>query len=510
MFAVNFWYPASTSMAHASLEHAEPAPNTQLQSAPTEARLTFSERLENELFYIQLTDQQGNRVPTEPTQMSKNQRMLQQSLPKLTEGHYILSYKVISSDGHPIRDSYVFTIGEGGPIQHNPDVHQHHDISDLASFNFNDGLNIIIQYCSYILLLGLIGGMYWRKIASLQLLKYIGALYIFVNVLELVLLTPQYLDEWTWGEFLQFTQLSIFRLEVVSLITVALGIIVMSRHWILNVLWVLMLLITNALNGHPLSSYLRWPAVAADALHLAAASVWLAGLAILLMLLYKKHPEVYTFTLRFSQTAFWSIILIVISGAGLSLMIESRLHTFILTLWGKLLLLKVIITLFIAITGYLIRRKIRITQTPRKLLALDAGFGLFLLIIVSLITSLNPNPVNTPLSWHEMHPIVHATTDISPNIPGVNSFDVTLWVDEADILERVQLTLIPLDYTDIPPIDVPLQLQSQEQHPMQGYKDYSYSAHGAYMTMQGRWDIQLKLQLKNNDDLTYTKQQILY
>ena len=48
--------------AHALLEKATPAPDSQLQSPPTEIVLTFNERLEKELYSIKVFNEEGDMV----------------------------------------------------------------------------------------------------------------------------------------------------------------------------------------------------------------------------------------------------------------------------------------------------------------------------------------------------------------------------------------------------------------------------------------------------------------
>ena len=46
------------------------------------------------------------------TEMSKDRKSLKQVLPSLPNGNYAISYSVLSADGHPIKGSYVISIGE--------------------------------------------------------------------------------------------------------------------------------------------------------------------------------------------------------------------------------------------------------------------------------------------------------------------------------------------------------------------------------------------------------------
>jgi copper transport protein len=98
--------------AHATLKMAEPAPDSELTDSPEKIVLTFDERLENELYSIKVFNEKGERVVNGKPEMSKDQKFITQPLPDLPDGNYVISYSVISADGHPIKSSYVVSIGE--------------------------------------------------------------------------------------------------------------------------------------------------------------------------------------------------------------------------------------------------------------------------------------------------------------------------------------------------------------------------------------------------------------
>ena len=99
--------------AHALLEKATPAPDSRLTSPPKEIVLMFNERLEKELYSIKVFNKDGDMVSQSKTEISKDQKYIKQSLPFLPNGNYAISYSVLSADGHPIKGSYIVSIGEG-------------------------------------------------------------------------------------------------------------------------------------------------------------------------------------------------------------------------------------------------------------------------------------------------------------------------------------------------------------------------------------------------------------
>ncbi|GAE45782.1 copper resistance CopC family protein [Mesobacillus boroniphilus] len=98
--------------AHATLEKADPAPDSELTESPKEIVLVFDERLEDALYSVKVFNENGERIVNAKPEMSQDQTTIKQPLPDLPDGNYVISYNVISADGHPIRSAYVISVGE--------------------------------------------------------------------------------------------------------------------------------------------------------------------------------------------------------------------------------------------------------------------------------------------------------------------------------------------------------------------------------------------------------------
>jgi copper transport protein len=125
--------PAYAS-AHAILTNAKPAYNSQLEHSPSEISLTFNERLQKELYRITVYNNKAEAVCCEKAALSSDQRKITLKLPVLGQGHYTVSYVVISEDGHPIQESYLFTVGSelsapSTPEKPEASLHAGHSVS---------------------------------------------------------------------------------------------------------------------------------------------------------------------------------------------------------------------------------------------------------------------------------------------------------------------------------------------------------------------------------------------
>jgi len=103
--------------------------------------------------------------------------------------------------------------------------------------------------------------------------------------------------------------------------------------------------------------------LAADAVHLAAAAIWLGGLIPLLLLLRPSlpltPPERYVMVRRFATLAAWSVALLVLSGLVNTWFMTNSFRDLIGTDYGDLLLVK--IALFVVMLGFAALNRFRLT-----------------------------------------------------------------------------------------------------------------------------------------------------
>jgi copper transport protein len=121
--AAVFLLTARTAGAHARLRSASPADGAQLDRAPQEITLTFTEPVEAALSTVTLRDPAGSRLETVRGRIVPgDRRSCVASLPQLQPGAYVVEWRVVSVDGHAMTGSYTFTIrgvephqSKGGP-----------------------------------------------------------------------------------------------------------------------------------------------------------------------------------------------------------------------------------------------------------------------------------------------------------------------------------------------------------------------------------------------------------
>ena len=107
--------PAS-ALAHAVLEASSPARGARLDAAPREVGLRFDEPVEASFGALRVFDARGREVQRgEPFRPGGSARRVAVKLqPGLGAGGFTATYRVISADAHPVAGGFVFTFGDGG------------------------------------------------------------------------------------------------------------------------------------------------------------------------------------------------------------------------------------------------------------------------------------------------------------------------------------------------------------------------------------------------------------
>src|SRR4051812_12851239 len=107
---------ASSASAHAVLLRTDPAPQTTVPRSPSEVRLFFSERVEATLGAIRVYNVDGNRVDKGKLSRSADHREIAIAVPRLADGTYTVTWKVVSADSHQVHGGFTFYVGAPSTI----------------------------------------------------------------------------------------------------------------------------------------------------------------------------------------------------------------------------------------------------------------------------------------------------------------------------------------------------------------------------------------------------------
>ncbi len=103
----------SAATAHAYLVRTVPAASVVLEAPPANIQLTYDEAVEPRLAIISVTDTEGHQETTGPVRRSPaNPDTLVVPLrPHLPEGWYLIYWRAISVDGHPVQGAFTYAVG---------------------------------------------------------------------------------------------------------------------------------------------------------------------------------------------------------------------------------------------------------------------------------------------------------------------------------------------------------------------------------------------------------------
>ena len=109
--------PATAASAHAELISTQPADASVAATSPTQIVLTFSERIEAKLGAVRLINSDGRAVAVGPAgHLDGKVSTIAATVPHLDDGTYVVTWRAISSDSHPVFGSFTFQVGQGPAV----------------------------------------------------------------------------------------------------------------------------------------------------------------------------------------------------------------------------------------------------------------------------------------------------------------------------------------------------------------------------------------------------------
>jgi len=102
----------AVAWSHAALLRTVPAASVLVNTSPKQVALVFSEAVEPRFAIVSVTDAGGRQLAAGPAHRSaSNPDELDVPVQRLREGWYLVVWRVISVDGHPVRGAFTFAVG---------------------------------------------------------------------------------------------------------------------------------------------------------------------------------------------------------------------------------------------------------------------------------------------------------------------------------------------------------------------------------------------------------------
>jgi copper transport protein len=371
--------PAAAS-AHAYLVKTVPAASVELNSSPPNVQLTFDEAVEPRLAIISVTDVDAHQQTTgPPTRSPANPNTLVSSLKHLPEGWYLVYWRAISVDGHPVQGAFTFAVGP------NPGPAPQFTIPHIAGTATSTPL-VIMKWLAFLTVMIAVGLFVLRAIIARPLvrrvegtsLRAVSIAFAVSAVLGLIAV-PAYLEEATaidslhsfldFGAVVPLWRATAFGRGYVdielclALFCVAGAIAIWvdrpqrehrSVAALLSLVGALIgaaaVLVLPAAVGHAAQTTPRGLAVALDWLHVVSGSLWIGGLIGLLVVWLrlpatKRVAGLAVCVPRFSNVALVSVLVLLGTGVGSSVLHLPVLAALWETSYGKAILVKAAILL---------------------------------------------------------------------------------------------------------------------------------------------------------------------
>jgi methionine-rich copper-binding protein CopC len=99
---------ALEASAHAALRSMTPAAGSTVRTAPTKVVLTFNEPISTSFATVTVTDAKGGSVTSGRAVVSGE--TVTQQLEPVGSGRYMVAFRVVSEDGHPVSQKVSFTV----------------------------------------------------------------------------------------------------------------------------------------------------------------------------------------------------------------------------------------------------------------------------------------------------------------------------------------------------------------------------------------------------------------
>jgi copper transport protein len=372
--------PAS---AHAELVAADPGDQQRLASAPRAVTLTFSEQVSIDTGYLRVLNAAGQRVDTGNPQHvggdgTKVSVPLKSGLP---DAGYLVSWRVVSADSHPIGGAYSFVIGDGAPLDAsgnssggaaNPAVKNTFTVVRFLGF-----AGLVLLGGAVFLTVCWPAGRTWRRPRAMIWAGW--GLTAWAALLSGLLQGPygagtgpstlfsgSLLKATLHSDFGRMTSTRLVLLAVLAALLARLLDDTESPPWLedATALTGLGVLATYAGAGHAATGTQAPLTVFADTAHLAAMSAWLGGLLMIAIVLRSAGTELARPLSRFSPLAMYCVAAIVVTGTYRSWRDIGSFGALFGTTYGRIVVVKVSLLALLVILGNASRVFVRRLALP--------------------------------------------------------------------------------------------------------------------------------------------------
>lgn len=415
MVVASVWF-ATPASAHSALQASTPAPGETVPTSPGAVTLRFNEPVTSRPDSIRLLDARGEEIDISPP--TAVDTVVSAEVPDLENGSYVVAWKVMSADSHPVTGAFTFAVG--APSVSTADAEAL--AADAADAAEDEATRVLADASSGLVYAGVLLAVGAAVFAAFVVrsgdhgsdaLIRIGTL---LGVTGAVVTVPA--EAMSANGKVGLPSLSDLGDQLsgaagAQLLLVLLGLgVVVSTTWmrpdrrpgVLVTDGAMLAAAGLAAIGHTRSATPLWLSVSADMAHVLAAAVWSGGVAALLLFLRsdrsdrsdrsERHSAAAPVIARFSTLATGAIVVVAVAGVLLGWRIVPSWGALTSTTYGVLLLVKVALVGVVAAIGAFNHFSLvgRAEEGRlRSTLVWEGATMVAVLAVTSVLTSTSPN-----------------------------------------------------------------------------------------------------------------------
>ncbi len=468
--------------AHATLESTNPQANALLAASPSEVVLTFSERVNPLADSIRVVAGDGTPVEIGSIRQDGGKSTLAADVPALPDGTYVVAWKAISADSHPVSGAFTFSVGAPSPTDPNL-------VSDLLTQNetsASDQAGLAagraLGFAGMALLLGGLSVALWcipEDVGGRRtgLVAWIGVAAGVVG--SAVMISAQAATTVgraaDWGAVAD-TDAGRWWLARLVVFALAVPLVVLRRRhaqgpWRIAAIVIgVALVCTSAAGGHGVTGRLVVVGFTVTVVHLVAMSLWAGGIGLLVL---SPRDRMLALASRFSPLALGSVATLAVTGAVNAWRQSDSFSALVHSSYGRWLIFKLVVVAVVVGLASLSRRLVAPSadavadgadgdRAPRlrRTVAMEAvGLVVVLVATAGLVSSPPPVEAGTPAlataDIVEDNRIAQVTLD--PAVSGGTTMHVYISSASGSLEQPTEIKVTAtLPAQQIGPIDLPL------------------------------------------------------
>lgn len=347
---------ATPAWAHAVLVETDPVDDARLVDPPNTVRLLFNEPVDVPLGAVRVFDSSGERVDRGDATHGTGPEEVRVSLSDLAEGVYVVTWRAVSADSHPVSGAFLFHVGDD-PAEIDEALFEAL-LGDSGDVPFAVA-GWLLRWLAYAGGLIAVGGVVFALVVARRSVPQVVNLVrwaALVGIIGSLLQVPVFAAEATglgWSALVSIPAMETALgsslalaavIRVAALATIAVTVGRTSPWW--PTAGVVGVVVAELATGHTRTSEPVWLVTGADAVHVLAVAVWFGGLAALAVTMRAARADddvVWGARLigRFSTVATWTLLAVAIGGLGLAWALVRTPQALTSTTYGWTLVAKV-------------------------------------------------------------------------------------------------------------------------------------------------------------------------